>query len=93
VEGIFPTFRERKSRYKTIASVGGHRSSMPSAIEQIVDTHVLLKNRRALEATLMHRRRFAISIKGRVYDRSPEHIAAIQAGLKRLTATNQAAAQ
>lgn len=44
----------------------------------------------------MHRQRLAISIKGRVYDRSPvfekadEDIAAIQAGLKRFTATNQA---
>jgi hypothetical protein len=72
---------------------------MPSAIEQIVDTYVRLKNRRALEAMLMHRQRLAISIKGRVYDRSlviekvDQDIAAIQAGLKRLTATSQAAAQ
>jgi hypothetical protein len=72
---------------------------MPSAIEQIVDTYVRLKNRQALEAMLMHRQRLAISINGRVYDRSPviekihEDIAAIQAGLKRLTAMNQAAAQ
>jgi hypothetical protein len=48
---------------------------------------------------LMHRQRLAISIKGRVYDRSQviekadEDFAAIQAGLKRLTAANQAAAQ
>jgi hypothetical protein len=72
---------------------------MPSAIEQIVDTYVRLKNRRALEAMLMHRQRLAISIKGRVYDRSlviekvDQDIAAIQAGLRRLTATSQAAAQ
>jgi hypothetical protein len=72
---------------------------MPSAIEQIVDTYVRLKNRRALEAMLMHRQRLAITMKGRVYDRSPvikkvdEDIAAIQAGLKRLTATNEATAQ
>jgi len=44
---------------------------MPSAIEQIVDTYVRLNNRRALEAMLMHRQRLAISIKGKVYDRSP----------------------
>jgi hypothetical protein len=48
---------------------------------------------------LMHRQRLAISIKGGLYDRSlviekvDQDIAAIQAGLKRLTATNQAAAQ
>jgi hypothetical protein len=72
---------------------------MPSAIEQIVDTYVRLKNRRGLEAMLMHRQRLAIGIKGTVYDRSlviekvDEDIAAIQAGLKRLTATNQVAAQ
>jgi hypothetical protein len=72
---------------------------MPSAIEQIVDTYVRLKNRQALEAMLMHRQRLAISIKGGLYDRSlviekvDQDIAAIQAGLKRLTATNQAAAQ
>jgi len=45
--------------------------SMPSAIEQIVDTYVRLNNRWALEAMLMHRQRLAISIKGKVYDRSP----------------------
>jgi hypothetical protein len=72
---------------------------MPSAIEQIVDTYVRLNNRRALEAMLMHRQRLAIRIKGSLYDRSPviekvdQDIAAIQAGLKWLTATNQAAAQ
>jgi hypothetical protein len=65
---------------------------MPSAIEQIVDTYVRLKNRRGLEAMLMHRQRLAISIKGRVYDRSlviekvDQDIAAIQDGLKRLIA-------
>jgi hypothetical protein len=65
---------------------------MPSAIEQIVNTYVRLKNRRGLEAMLMHRQRLAISIKGRVYERSPviekvdQDIAAIQAGLKQLIA-------
>jgi hypothetical protein len=68
---------------------------MPSAIEQIVNTYVRLNNRRALEAMLIHRQRLAISIEGKVYDRSPvienldEDIAAIQAGLKRLTATSR----
>ena len=68
-------------------------------IEQIVDTYVRLKNRGALEAMLLHRQRLAFSIKGRVCDRSPvtekvdEDIAAIQAGLKLLAGTNQAAAQ
>jgi hypothetical protein len=45
---------------------------MPSAIEQIVATYVRFQNRRALEAMLMHRQRLAISIKGRVYDRSAQ---------------------
>jgi len=71
---------------------------MPSAIEQIVDTYVRLKNRRGLEALMMHRQRLAVDLKGRSgYDFSrpiqqiDEEISAIEAGLNRLRATDSAA--
>jgi hypothetical protein len=68
--------------------------SMPSAIEQIVDTYVRLNNRRALETMLMHRQRLAIGIKGNGFHHSlagkkiDEDIAAIQVGLNRIIGTN-----
>ena len=71
---------------------------MPSAIEQIVDAYVRLKNRRGLEALMMHRQRLAVDLKGRSgYDFSrpiqqvDEDIAAIEAGLDRLRAMDSAA--
>ncbi len=64
---------------------------MPSAIEQIVDTYVRLKNRRGLEGLMMHRQRLAVDLKARSgYDFSlpiraiEEEIAIIEAGLSRL---------
>ncbi len=72
---------------------------MPSAIEQIVDTYVRLKNRRGLEGLMMHRQRLAVDLKARSgYDFSlpiqqiDEEIAAIEAGLARLRAADGAAA-
>ena len=71
---------------------------MPSAIEQIVDTYVRLKNRRGLEALMMHRQRLVVDLKGRSgYDFSrpiqqiDEEIAVIEAGLDRLRAVDSAA--
>jgi hypothetical protein len=67
---------------------------MPSAIEQIVDTYVRLSNRRALDTMLMHRQRLAVGIKGRGCHHSlaaakiEEDIAAIRAGLNRITGMN-----
>jgi hypothetical protein len=64
---------------------------MPSAIEQIVDAYVRLKNRRGLDALMMHRQRLAVDLKSRSgYDFSlpigqiDEEIAIIEAGLSRL---------
>jgi hypothetical protein len=64
---------------------------MPSAIEQIVDTYVKLKNRHGLEQLMMHRQRLAVDLKGRAgYDFSlpiaqiDEEIAIIELGLRRL---------
>ncbi len=72
---------------------------MPSAIEQIVDTYVRLKNRRGLEGLMMHRQRLAVDLKGRSgYDFSvpiqeiDEEIAVIEAGLARLRSADGAAA-
>lgn len=72
---------------------------MPSAIEQIVETYVRLKNRRGLEELMMHRQRLAIDLKGRSgYDFSlpigqiDEEIAIIEAGLSLLRSTESAAA-
>jgi hypothetical protein len=66
---------------------------MPSAIEQIVDTYVRLKNRRGLEQLMMHRQRLAVDLKSKSgYDFSlpigqiDEEIAIIEAGLSRLKA-------
>lgn len=67
---------------------------MPSAIEQIVDAHVRLKNRRGLDELMMHRQRLAVDLKSRsgAYDYSlligkiDEEIAIIEAGLARLVA-------
>jgi hypothetical protein len=71
---------------------------MPSAIERIVDTYVRLKNRRGLEALMMHRQRLAVDLKGRSgYDFSrpiqqiDEEITAIETGLNRLRAMDSAA--
>jgi len=70
---------------------------MPSAIEQIVDTYVRLKNRRGLDALMMHRQRLAIDLKSRSgYDFSlpigqvDEEIAIIEAGLSKLKSPNLA---
>ncbi|MBR0828175.1 hypothetical protein JQ596_21800 [Bradyrhizobium manausense] len=72
---------------------------MPSAIEQIVDTYVRLKNRRGLEELMMHRQRLAVDLKGRSgYDFSlpirqiEEEIATIEAGLGALRSALSAAA-
>jgi hypothetical protein len=72
---------------------------MPSAIEQIVDAYVRLKNRRGLEGLMMHRQRLAVDLKGRSgYDFSvpiqeiDEEIAVIEAGLARLRSADGAAA-
>ena len=66
---------------------------MPSAIEQIVDTYVRLKNRRGLVQLMMHRQRLAVDLKSKSgYDFSlpigqiDEEIAIIEAGLSRLKA-------
>ena len=67
---------------------------MPTAIELIVGTYVLLKNRRALEEMLLHRQRLAVDLNSRSgFDasRSPhqvdEDIAVIKAGLAVLGGT------
>jgi hypothetical protein len=72
---------------------------MPSAIEQIVETYVRLKNRRGLDQLMMHRQRLAIDLKSRSgYDFSlpisqvDEEIAIIEAGLSRLKSPNLATA-
>ncbi|WP_426608606.1 hypothetical protein [Bradyrhizobium sp. McL0616] len=66
---------------------------MPSAIEQIVDTYVRLKNRRGLDELMMHRQRLAIDLKSksgfdfsRPIGQIDEEIAIIEAGLSRLKA-------
>ena len=66
---------------------------MPSAIEQIVDTYVRLKNRSGLDQLMMHRQRLAVDLKSKSgYDFSlpigqiDEEIAIIEAGLSRLKA-------
>jgi hypothetical protein len=71
---------------------------MPSAIEQIVDAYVRLKNRRGLDELMMHRQRLAVDLKSRSgYDFSlpigqiDEEIAIIVAGLSRLKAENSTA--
>jgi hypothetical protein len=71
---------------------------MPSAIEQIVDIYVRLKNRRGLDELMMHRQRLAVDLKSRSgYDFSlpigqiDEEIAIIEAGLSRLKAGDTAA--
>lgn len=68
---------------------------MPSAIEQIVDTYVRLKNRRGLDELMMHRQRLAVDLKSRSgFDFSlpigkvDEEIAIIEAGLSRLKANS-----
>jgi hypothetical protein len=72
---------------------------MPSAIEQIVETYVRLRDRRGLDALMMHRQRLAIDLKSRSgYDFSlpisqvDEEIAIIEAGLSRLNLSNPAVA-
>ena len=71
---------------------------MPSAIEQIVDVYVRLKNRRGLDELMMHRQRLAVDLKSRSgYDFSlpigqiDEEIAIIEAGLSRLKSGDIAA--
>jgi hypothetical protein len=61
---------------------------MPTAIELIVGTYVLLKNRQALEEMLLHRQRLAVDLNSRSsFDASQpiphvnEDIAVIEAGL------------
>jgi hypothetical protein len=62
-------------------------------VEQIVDEHVQLGNRRALEYLLTHRRRLAVDLKSRdisdfniAIDQNDHVITAIQAGLDRIAA-------
>jgi hypothetical protein len=64
---------------------------MEPAIKKIVDTYVRLKNRRAIEDLLIHRRRLAVDLKTRKgYDFSrpiaqvEEEIAIIEAALEQL---------
>jgi hypothetical protein len=71
---------------------------MTTAIEQIVDTYVRLRNRQKLEDLRMHRQRLAIHLEARTgYDLSlpirqvEDEIAAIEVGLKRLAEDTQAA--
>ncbi|MDA9437352.1 hypothetical protein [Bradyrhizobium sp. CCBAU 51627] len=67
---------------------------MSSAIAQIVDAYVRLKNRRGLDELMMHRQRLAVDLKSRsgAYDFSlpiskiDEEIAIIEEGLSRLKA-------
>ena len=67
---------------------------MPNAIEQIVNAYVRLKNRRGLDALMMHRQRLAVDLKSRSgrFDFSlpigqiDEEIAIIEEGLSRLKA-------
>lgn len=76
------------------AGIFAGADDMPNAIEQIVDAHVRLKNRRGLDELMMHRQRLAVDLKSRsgAYDYSPligkidEEIAIIEAGLARLAA-------
>ena len=70
--------------------------AMPSAIEQIVDAYVRLKNRRGLDDLMMHRQRLAVELKsrsgfdfGRPISQIDEEIAIIEAGLSRLKAESQ----
>lgn len=64
---------------------------MEPAIKKIVDTYVRLKNRRAVEDLLIHRRRLALDLRSRRgYDFSrpieqvDEEIAIIEAALEQL---------
>lgn len=66
---------------------------MPSAIEQIVDVYVRLKNRRGLDQLMMHRQRLAVDLKSRSgyhfsrpIGQIDDEIAIIEAGLSRLKA-------
>jgi hypothetical protein len=72
---------------------------MPSAIEQIVETYIRLRNRRGLEELMMHRQRLAVDLKGRSgYDFSlpigqiDDEISIIEAGLSRLRSMDSTAA-
>ncbi len=72
---------------------------MPTAIEQIVETYIRLRNRRGLEELMMHRQRLAVDLKGRSgYDFSlpigqiDEEISIIEAGLSRLRSMDSTAA-
>jgi hypothetical protein len=75
----------RHSRWRVLYQ---GRSHMEPAIKKIVDTYVRLKNRRAIEDLLIHRRRLALDLKSRKgYDFSrpiaqiDEEIAIIEAAL------------
>jgi hypothetical protein len=66
---------------------------MPRAIEQIVNAYVRLKNRRGLDALMMHRQRLVVDLKSRSgydfslpIDQIDEEIAIIEEGLGRLKA-------
>jgi hypothetical protein len=72
---------------------------MEPAIKRIVETYVRLKNRRAIEDLLIHRRRLAINLKAREgYDLSRPlaqiegEIAIILAALEQLEPLNQSIA-
>jgi hypothetical protein len=72
---------------------------MEPAIKRIVETYVRLRNRRAIEDLLIHRRRLAINLKARLgYDFSrplaqiEEEIAIIVAALERLEPLDQSMA-
>ena len=66
---------------------------MPRAIEQIVNAYVRLKNRRGLDALMMHRQRLVVDLKSRSgydfslpIDQIDEEIAIIEEGLGLLKA-------
>jgi hypothetical protein len=68
---------------------------MSKAIEQIVDAYVRLGNRRALEDLRTHRQKLAVDLKGRAgydfslpIDQVEQELAAIEAGLVRLSDTH-----
>ncbi len=76
---------------------GSLGKELTTAIEGIVDAYVKLGDRRALEDLRMHRRRLAVDLRVRTggpYDFSRpisavhEDIAAIEAGLERLSANS-----
>jgi hypothetical protein len=83
----------------TAGQVMGRTPINVTQIEQIIDEHVKLGNRQALEFLLTHRRRLAVDLKGRAgsdfslpIDQIDQIIALIEAGLDRLRTVRIAAA-